>query len=113
VQTRNITGQVIGLITFLGGVSLLLLTFRIAYELFQRSPADVLGIKPEQAIDVNNAGKSAMELVFRIVLLLMMCIVGSVIANRGIRLYQASIGEIRLRKETPADDETPAKTDSE
>lgn len=103
VQSRNITGQVIGIVTFLGGVVLLLLTFKIAYELFQRSPADVLGIKPNQAIDVNNAGKSAMELVFRIVLLLMMCIVGSVIANRGIRMYQASIGEIRHRPEPEAE----------
>ncbi len=113
MQTRNITGQVIGLLTFLGGVSLLLLTFRIAYELFQRSPADVLGIKPEQAIDVNNAGKSAMELVFRIVLLLMMCIVGSVIANRGIRLYQAAIGEVRVHKDTSPEKEPEVETPSE
>jgi len=95
LQSRNASGQVIGIVTFLGGVALLLLTFRIAYDLFQRPAADVLGIKAEQTVDVNFAGRSAVELIFRIALLLLMCIVGSVIANRGIRMYQAAIGEIR------------------
>jgi len=97
LQSRNASGQVIGIVTFLGGVALLLLTFRIAYDLFQRPAADVLGIKAEQTVDVNFAGRSAVELIFRIALLLLMCIVGSVIANRGIRMYQAAIGEIRPR----------------
>ncbi len=95
MQSRNASGQVIGIVTFLGGVALLLLTFRIAYDLFQMPAADVLGIKAEQTVDVNFAGRSAVELIFRIALLLLMCIVGSVIANRGIRMYQAAIGEIR------------------
>ena len=98
MQSRNVTGQISGIVIFLGGVSLLLLTFRIAYDLFQRPAADVLGIKAEQTIDVNFAGRSAMELIFRIALLLLMCIVGSVIANRGIRMYQAAIGEVRPAK---------------
>jgi hypothetical protein len=102
VQSRNVTGQVVGLLTFLGGVTLLALTFKLAYDLFQLPPATVLGLKEDQPIDVQYAGRSAMEVVIRIVLLLMMCVVGSVIANRGIRLYQASIGEIKLQSPTQA-----------
>lgn len=102
MQSRNVTGQVVGLLTFLGGVALLALTFKLAYDLFQLPPATVLGLKENQPIDVQYAGRSAMEVVIRIILLLMMCVVGSVIANRGIRLYQASIGEIKLHSSPPA-----------
>jgi len=93
VQQRDPIGLLVGIIVFLGGVGLLLLTFKMASELFLAPPSQALGLKEGAAIDMNSAGQSVVALVFRVSMLLLMCIVGSVISNRGIRLYQAAIGE--------------------
>ncbi len=111
MQSRNVSGQLIGLLTFLGGVGLLLLTFKLAYELFQMPPAQVLGFKEEEVLDVNNAGRSAMALLFRVIVLLLMSVLGSVIANRGIRLYQAALGEIKPAKVEEPTPSTPVVTE--
>lgn len=86
---RDRVGGWLGVLTFLGGVVLLLITFKMAYDLFSVPPDQVLKLKPGQEINVNNTGEAAFVLVFRMMMLLVMSIVGSVIANRGIKLYSA------------------------
>lgn len=86
---RDRVGGWLGVLTFLGGVALLLITFKMAYDLFSVPPDQVLKLKPGQEINVNNTGEAAFVLVFRMMMLLVMSIVGSVIANRGIKLYSA------------------------
>lgn len=88
-DTRDRVGGWLGVITFLGGIALLLITFRMAYDLFSVPPDQVLKLKPGQEINVNDTGQAAFVLVFRMMMLLVMSIVGSVIANRGIKLYSA------------------------
>lgn len=61
----------------------------MAYDLFSVPPDQVLKLKPGQEINVNDTGQAAFVLVFRMMMLLVMSIVGSVIANRGIKLYSA------------------------
>lgn len=99
MQQRDPIGLLVGIIVFLGGVGLLLLTFKQASELFLAPPSQALGLKEGAAIDMNSAGQSVVTLVFRVSMLLLMCIVGSVISNRGIRLYQAAIGEPGKKKD--------------
>jgi len=98
---REPVGSILGLLTFLGGVALLLLTFRLAYEMFEVPPADALNIGQAKVLNPATVGNSLTVIVVRILLLLIMGIVGSLIANRGITLFTHSRG-IHVPKENPA-----------
>jgi uncharacterized membrane protein YbhN (UPF0104 family) len=87
---RDIIGTLAGLLVFCGGVGLLVLTFRLAYDLFMGPPDSALGITKGKPLDVARAGDSAAILILRIILLLIMAFVGSQVANRGISLYADS-----------------------
>lgn len=80
----------LGLLTFLGGVGLLLLTFRLAYELFTVPPQDALGLRGAKTLDPALAGNSVSRILIQILVLFVMGFVGSMIANRGVALYTAS-----------------------
>lgn len=89
---REPIGSVLGLFTFLGGISLLLLTFRLAYDMFEVPPRDALQIGQEKVLNPAVVGNSVTVIIVQIVLLLIMGIVGSLIANRGITLFTHSRG---------------------
>ena len=80
----------LGLITFLCGVGLLFVTFKLAFSLFGLPPAEAVGLHANQTLDANSAGTALLHIGFRIGMLLVMCIVGSVLAGRGIKLYVAA-----------------------
>src|SRR5579863_4009355 len=84
---RDAFGTLFGLLVFFGGVGLLLVTFRLAYNLFLVPPEVAIGIQKGNTLDLAKAGDSAAQLVFRIILLLTMAFVGSLVANKGISLY--------------------------
>lgn len=89
--TRNdAPGAAIGLLTFLVGVGLLLFTFQLAFGMFSVPPEHVVDTGPGKTVDLAKAGDNLASVFFRILLLLVMSVVGSVIANRGIRLYNAA-----------------------
>jgi len=92
---RDVFGTLFGLLVFCGGVGLLLITFRAAYNLFTVPPESALGIQHGKTLDVAKAGDSAAVLVLRIILLFVMAFVGSMVANRGISLY----GDARARRQ--------------
>jgi hypothetical protein len=94
-------GALVGLGTFLGGVGLLAVTFQLAYSLFSVPPESALGQPGQRTIDLAKAGDSFAGLVARILLLFVMSVVGSVVANRGIKLYVSS------RHVPPRDAESP------
>jgi hypothetical protein len=83
-------GSVLGVLTFLGGVALMLLVFGLARDMFNTPPREALGLKPGEAIDLNLVGPTLVNIVIRIVLLIVMGLVGSLIANRGISLFTAA-----------------------
>jgi hypothetical protein len=93
---RDVPGSLLGILTFLGGVCLLLLTFQQAYGLFNVPPQDALGLRGAKELNPAVAGNSLTTVLLRILLLFVMAFVGSMIANRGISLYTASRG-IRMR----------------
>lgn len=99
---REPIGSVLGLLTFLGGVALLLLTFRLAYDMFEVPPADALNIGQAKVLNPATVGNSLAVMVERIVLLLIMGIVGSLIANRGITLFTHSRGIHVPKDKAPA-----------
>lgn len=87
---RDTPGSLIGILTFLGGVGLLLLTFKLAYELFTVPPQDALGLRGAKELNVGAAGNSLTRILIQIGILFVMGFVGSMIANRGVSLYTAS-----------------------
>jgi hypothetical protein len=93
-QHRDVFGTLFGLLVFFGGVGLLLITFRAAYNLFSTPPENALGIEHGKVLDVAKAGDSIVVLILKIVLLVVMAFVGSMVANRGISLY----GDARAHK---------------
>jgi len=97
---RDFFGSVIGILVFLGGVALLLEVFKLAYEMFNVPPAKALNISSGTKLDLNVAGSLFVGIMLRVILLLVMALVGSWIANRGISLYTHSRG-IRFRVEEP------------
>lgn len=98
---RDALGSVLGLLTFLGGVALLLATFRLAYGMFLTPPSEALGVHPGHTLDLNTAGTNLTGIVLRIILLLVMGVMGSVIANRGILLYTHSRGHHLVEEKKP------------
>jgi hypothetical protein len=89
---RDFFGSLIGIVAFLGGVGLLLLVFKLAYDMFRIPPAQALGFDGAKKLDLNAATASLFGIMIRILLLLVMGLVGSWIANRGISLYTQARG---------------------
>lgn len=89
---RDGLGTVFGLLVFFGGVALLVVTFRLAYQLFTVPPESALGIQHGKTLDIARAGDLAAVLILRVILLLIMAFVGAMIANRGIALYAGARG---------------------
>jgi hypothetical protein len=89
-ERREWTGILVGILTFLVGIAIVVFVFSQALSLFQTPPEQALGLKAGKPLDANEAGRSGIALIFRIFLLLVMCWIGSVIANRGIKLYSES-----------------------
>jgi len=95
---REPIGSVLGLFTFLGGIGLLLITFRLAYEMFEVPPPDALNIGQAKVLNPASVGNSLTVILVKILLLLIMGVVGSLIANRGVSLFTHSRG-IHIPKE--------------
>ena len=100
---RDSLGPVLGLAVFLGGIALLLLVFKLAYDLFTTPPSNVLGVQGAKTIDFGLVGNSLTVLVMKILLLLVMGIFGSLVANRGISMYTSSRA-MNLKSETATPD---------
>ena len=99
-EGRDRIGPFLGILTFLCGIVLLALTFSYAFYLYSNPPTLVLGIgnSDGKPVDLNKAGDSVAGVVFRSIMLLVMCAVGSSIAGRGIKLYAASAGFVATPK---------------
>jgi hypothetical protein len=81
----------VGILVFLGGIALLVVTFRLAYDLYNIPPEQALKLDQQKAIDVAATGNSLAGIVIRSLLLLVMGLVSSVIAGRGVQLYSHSV----------------------
>ena len=103
-------GTTVGLLTFLGGVGLVVVTFMLAREMFTTDPSEALGIQPGEVMDVNRVLVAGTFILFRVILLVMMAGCGSIVANRGIKLY--AHGGIDLLGRFKDKDDSPAGLES-
>jgi hypothetical protein len=90
-RRRDPVGSVLGILVFLLGVGLLVFTFGQARQIFDVPPKNALGLAKEKTLDYGQVGNSLVGLITRIVVLVVMGLVGSLIANRGILLYGHSL----------------------
>lgn len=86
-RRRDPLGTAVGLITFLAGVGLIVMTFMLAREMFMMPAEQALNIKEGEVMDVNRALVAGTFILFRVILLVVMAGLGSIVANRGIKLY--------------------------
>lgn len=104
-------GSILGILVFLGGIALLLLTFKIAYDMFQRPPSEALGLEPGKPMQLQIAGSNFAGTILRVLLLALMGLVGSLVASKGIHLY-ASLATHRhtvVTKSVPQPETKPAE----
>ena len=81
----------LGVVTFLVGVALLLVTFKLAYDLFSIPPGSVVATTPDKgAVDLGKSGDNLIGVVMRVLLLIVMGLMGSLIANRGVSMFTSS-----------------------
>lgn len=91
---RSGTGMVLGVIVFLAGVGLLLLTFKLAYDMFTTPPVEALQIGKD-SIDFSKVGPNLIGIVVKVLLLIVMGVMGSLVANRGVTLFTGSRAQRR------------------
>ena len=96
--------RIVGLLVFLGGIGLLIFVFAAANTLLNAPPPTVAA--PTTAGTNANAPSAAIELgrgfsllLQKILLLLLMCVAGSLIASKGIQLFFAA-GAVPAHRDT-------------
>ncbi len=92
MQNNDWFGRILGTIVFLAGVLLLIYVFNAAHGMFTSDKMGLIVTPAKNAAQgaTNQLGESAIKLFARIGLLLLMALVSSLIASKGIQLYFAS-----------------------
>jgi len=92
MRKESVVGRVLGILVFLLGTAILVLVAVIAYQLFTSS-APALQVKPGTTTGAAaQLGNSAIWMLYRILLLVVLCIAGSLLAARGLHLYFVATG---------------------
>ncbi len=104
---REALGSVVGILVFLGGIALLGLTFKLAFDLFAVQPDVALKLNQKKAIDLAATGGSFMGILVRTLLLVVMGLVSSLIATRGIHLYSQSLTSVHSSVKVAKAEEPP------
>ncbi len=91
MQKSDIAARIVGMIVFISGIALLVIVFGIAFKFFSaESNAMQASVNNTTAAPVTaKLGQSALSLIIRIGLLIVMALVGSLLASRGIQFYFA------------------------
>ncbi len=98
MRRDELVGRILGMLVFLGGVGLLAFVFSTTYQFFNSAAGQIQGapIKGAAAAATSQISQSALVLLVRIGLLIVMTIVGSLLAGRGIQLYFAASNAGRM-----------------
>ena len=105
-------GRIMGMLVFLLGVALLIVVFFQAYRRFNAPPNQALGLQftgnPKTDPTVTAIGTNFIGMMRQIVLLFLMAIAGSLIAQKGINLYFSAMKH--LTPHAPSHDVSPVST---
>jgi len=88
IRTGKQAGStLVGLLVFLGGVALIVFAFKLAFDIFAVPPPIRMEAVEGKPIDIGQAADTLSSVVIKVILLVVMAGFGSMIANRGIKLY--------------------------
>lgn len=91
-EKRPVTGPVLGVIIFLAGIAVIFFVFQQAFSMFLKPPMETLQIEPGKPMNLNNTANSLLMSLLKVILLVVMAGIGSMIANRGIKMYSSALG---------------------
>lgn len=92
MRKDSAAGRALGILVFLLGIGILVLVAIITYRLFDAS-GSVLNTTPgSPAGATTQLGASAIRLLYRIALLMILCFAGSLVAARGLHFYFVATG---------------------
>lgn len=111
-KNGSISASVLGIVIFLVGVALLAFTFKLAYDMFVVPPDRALGVLPNQPLDLGMAGQSLVSVLIKVLMLAVMGLMGSLIANRGVSLFAGSSHRRHTREPTHDSPDNTQATDS-
>lgn len=113
-KQRDALATALGLLTFLGGVALIVTAFVFAREMFAVSAPEAIGVTEGETMNINATVNAAFAVLLKVILLIVMAGIGSILANRGIRLYaQGNPGLLPTKPEVekPEVEEPESKPD--
>ena len=87
---RDWFGSFVALLVFFAGIGMIVFTFQQALQMFATPPAAALGIQKAKPLDVNETGANLVGILIRILLLFVLSVCGSLVANKGVSLFGAS-----------------------
>ena len=86
----DLFARIIGVLVFILGLGVIIVVLMMGFELYRDPDLGIRSTGPTPtAIEI---GSSLTRLIFRLLLLFLGSICGSLIANKGIKLYFASLG---------------------
>jgi hypothetical protein len=94
----DIFGRILGALIMLGGIAIICAVLWFAFQMFEDPTMGLGAAKNATAADV---GLGFGKLILRIALLFLMSFCGSLIANKGINLYFASLPATQAHEEAP------------
>lgn len=107
MRRDSLAGQVLGILTFLVGIGILVAVAVIAYNLFNAS-GSALSVTPgSPAGATSQLGASAIRLLYRLALLIVLCVAGSLVAARGLHLYFVATGSPLSTRRVPGPEAPP------
>jgi hypothetical protein len=86
----------VGLVSFLVGITMIVFAFYLAFQIFSVPPSVTMDAIPGKPLDFSKAAESFSTVFIRLLLLIVMAGFGSMVANRGIKLYASN--SIRKKK---------------
>ena len=89
-QRGSISAAVLGILVFLAGIALIAYTFQLANAMFSATPEQSLGADGKATLDLAKAGQSLIGVLTRVLVLIVMGLMGSLVANKGISLFAGS-----------------------
>ncbi len=91
MRKDSLAGRLLGILVFLVGIAILVIVAILAYNLFSASTSAVQ-LKSGDGGVAASLGASVLRLIYQILLLMVLCVAGSLVAARGLHLYFVASG---------------------
>lgn len=88
----------VGLVSFLIGITMIVFAFYLAFQIFSVPPSIRMEAVSDKPIDFSKAAESFSTVFIRLLLLITMAGFGSMVANRGIKLYASNANRNKKSK---------------